>query len=264
MRKGTVFYYPPYEPRKLSTFEYVVRLYFSLILYLFVWLWTFWLITIALVIAKIVGDRYLPLKMAHKIWAPVIVKIMGLKIVLKGVAPTDIKSPVLIVSTHRSYLDTLLLIYIFSFPLRFLGKVELKKIPILSTYIESMGMIMVDRKAGGGSEEAIKRCINAFLEGHSVVFFPEGTRSTEGTLLPFHSSLFAAVLDVKVPIVPVVMFNTGHALNKKRFMFIPQKLVVVIGNPILPDRSTFRDRRILADFVREQMIEMIEKEVHGK
>jgi 1-acyl-sn-glycerol-3-phosphate acyltransferase len=54
----------------------------------------------------------------------------------------------------------------------------------------------------------------ALREGSSVYFFPEGTRSPDGHLLPFKPGAFALAQRARVPLLPIAITGTRDALPK--------------------------------------------------
>lgn len=47
--------------------------------------------------------------------------------------------------------------------------------------------------------------MHSLHEGEHVAFFPEGTTSLQGTILPFHSNLFEAAVEAQVPVQPFAL-----------------------------------------------------------
>lgn len=115
----------------------------------------------------------------------------------------------LVVSNHQSLLDTPVLID-FMGPdkaLRFLTKKELTyAIPFISTVLRLEGHACIKRR-GGSSMPALGLFARACVKkGYSPVVFPEGTRSRDGRLLPFHSAACRRILGMaNLPIVVVAL-----------------------------------------------------------
>ena len=53
--------------------------------------------------------------------------------------------------------------------------------------------------------DSFKGLVTTLERGERVAFFPEGTTSSQGNLLPFHANLFEAAIDAKVPVQPVAL-----------------------------------------------------------
>jgi long-chain acyl-CoA synthetase len=83
-----------------------------------------------------------------------------------------------------------------------------------------------------------------------VVFYPEGSRSRDGTLQPFKEGLSFFATQSGLPIVPVWIGGTHHSLAKGRRWPRPGQLSVQFGAPISPTN----DPTELAKTVRAQML----------
>lgn len=68
--------------------------------------------------------------------------------------------------------------------------------------------------------------------GRSLIFFPEGTRSLDGTLRPFHSALGLLALAASAPIVPAHITGAAQALPKGRVWIRHHPVHVRFGEPI--------------------------------
>jgi 1-acyl-sn-glycerol-3-phosphate acyltransferase len=95
--------------------------------------------------------------------------------------------------------------------------------------------VLIDR--GGGSAAAARAAMAAMSGaldgGDSLIVFPEGTRSIDGTIGPFRSGLYhLARLRPDVDLVPVLLENTHRILPKGRFLPVPAKSRVVFGAPL--------------------------------
>lgn len=66
------------------------------------------------------------------------------------------------------------------------------------------------RRGGGSGDLAV--ALAALRQGRAVVILPEGTRSRDGTLGPFHSGAFRLAAAAGVPVVPVGLVGTGALL----------------------------------------------------
>ena len=55
--------------------------------------------------------------------------------------------------------------------------------------------------------------------GYSIVVFPEGTRSEDGTIARFHQGAFMLAQELDMAVLPMVLHGVGDYLPKKDFMF---------------------------------------------
>jgi len=74
-----------------------------------------------------------------------------------------------------------------------------------------------------GEKASIKQmmadCEKTILNGSSVYFFPEGTRSKTGIVKPFKSGAFILAHKMKKPILPIVINGSKNALPKHSLNF---------------------------------------------
>ena len=89
------------------------------------------------------------------------------------------------------------------------------------------------------------------LEGHvSVFFFPEGTRSPTGELLPFKDGAFRLAVETGTPILPLAIHGTRHAIARHDWRINPAVAVVEI---LEVEPSTGVDQQALKQRVRAKI-----------
>ena len=106
----------------------------------------------------------------------------------------------LIVSNHTSWLD----IFVINAhrPCRFVAKAEIRDWPLVGRLCGMNGTIFIARGKRGEVRQVYEGLIAALAAGERVAFFPEGSTSDQGTVLPFHANLFEAAIEAGVPIQP--------------------------------------------------------------
>lgn len=129
------------------------------------------------------------------VWARATLAIMGIRVRQEGNSPT---APFLLVSNHLSYLDILVLWS--RVDAYFLAKSELGSWFLLGPLIRAAGTLFINRNRRAGVVPAIASVKEKLALGNGVIFFPEGTSSSGGGLLPFKSSLFAVAADTDLPV----------------------------------------------------------------
>jgi 1-acyl-sn-glycerol-3-phosphate acyltransferase len=114
--------------------------------------------------------------------------------------------------------------------------------------------LMVDRSGTTSSARAsIAAMLHALDDGDSLVVFPEGTRSTDGTVHPFRSGLYhLARTRPGVDFVPVFVENTHRILPKGRLLPVPHRTRVVFGTPV--HARADEDKRAFLDRARAALI----------
>jgi 1-acyl-sn-glycerol-3-phosphate acyltransferase len=111
------------------------------------------------------------------------------------------KGLALLAANHLGWLDPLIVGALH--PCVALAKREVAEWPVIGSQARALGTVFVDRDDTMGRAVALRRARRAFLEGASVMNFPEGTTTRGDIVLPFRAGLFGVARDLGVPIVPV-------------------------------------------------------------
>jgi 1-acyl-sn-glycerol-3-phosphate acyltransferase len=137
-----------------------------------------------------------------------------------------------IAPVHRSNIDTLLSGCLTHRRVRFMGKDSLWKYRWSAALFSSLGGFPVHR--GTPDREALRTCEEAVRGGEPVVLFPEGTRQSGPKLHPLFEGAAFVAARAGVPLVPVGIGGSEWAMAKGSKRISPVKVVMVVGDPILP------------------------------
>ncbi|KAM1478449.1 hypothetical protein ACFX2I_025872 [Malus domestica] len=141
-------------------------------------------------------------------------------------------TPAVYVSNHQSFLDIYIL-FTIGRPFKFISKTSIFLYPVIGWAMFLMGVIPLKRMDSKSQLECLKRCIELINKGASVFFFPEGTRSKDGTLGAFKRGAFSVAAKTKVPVVPITLIGTGKIMPPGREDILNTGAVkVVIHKPI--------------------------------
>jgi 1-acyl-sn-glycerol-3-phosphate acyltransferase len=141
--------------------------------------------------------------------------------------------------------------------LRILYKAELRKLPILVNAWDLAGFVPLERGNPDQSLPAIDRAAEALRDGNSFLIFPEGTRSSTGTLLPFKKGGFIMAIKGGAPIVPIAISGARNAMRKGSFIIRPVQVRVRVGEPVETAGLAPEDRDRLIAEVRGQIDRML-------
>jgi 1-acyl-sn-glycerol-3-phosphate acyltransferase len=141
--------------------------------------------------------------------------------------------PVLIASRHESTFDVLF--WIARLPAAcFVVKQELTRIPLFGWCITAVGMISVDREAGGAAMRTLLRGGDrAKAEGRHIIIFPEGTRVDPDEHPPLQPGVAALVARTGLQVVPV-MTDSGRYWGRRAFRKQAGTIRIAIQPPLLP------------------------------
>lgn len=152
------------------------------------------------------------------------VEIIGEELIPEG--------PVVFIGNHESDFDIPLLLGYIQKPFGFVAKVETKKMPLISTWMEIIRCVFMNRASRREAIASLKEGIEHVKRGHSLVIFPEGTRNRGEGILEFKPGSFRLAKDGLAPIVPIVIYGTANIFEKNNKLVKPAKVVVKILNPI--------------------------------
>jgi 1-acyl-sn-glycerol-3-phosphate acyltransferase len=182
--------------------------------------WTLFCGLFGMVFALVTNPTYSHRIMGYYIFSPVILAISMVRVKATG-QKNILDEPAIYASNHASQLDIPIICTRVNRPMFFIGKVELKKIPILSQYMKIVGMIFVDRKNRERAMASMRTAIQDIQGGKSIAAFPEGTRTKTGELLQFKKGVFTIAKEGRIPIVPIAILGSAKALASGSFFMRP-------------------------------------------
>jgi 1-acyl-sn-glycerol-3-phosphate acyltransferase len=177
------------------------------------------------------------------------VRLTGVKIELRGLENLLPGQNYIFMSNHVSNLDPPILIPSIPGRCSVLVKKELFRTPILGTGMRLAQLVPVDRADREAAIESVRAAIDVVRQGLHLVVYPEGTRSSDGRLLPFKKGPFHLAMESGVPVLPVTLLGTYESWPKTRFALRPGTATVVFHPPLAPGH--YADREALMKAVRE-------------
>jgi len=196
-----------------------------------------------------------------RVWARSLLWITGVRVTIEGLEKIDLNRNYLFCSNHLSYMDTPVVMSHIPAQFRFLAKKGLFQIPFLGTHLSQAGHIPVPLE---NPREAVKTMTTAaaVMEQRSIsmLIFPEGGRSEDGTLQTFKEGGAFIAVKAGVPLLPIALIGTREVMAMGSPVFHPFRRVTLrIGDPIPTEGLTTRDRGQLTEAVREQIAAMLAK-----
>jgi len=186
-----------------------------------------------------------------RFWGRLNLALSGVSMFVSGNEFIDENQPYIVMANHESYYDVFALIGYLPLPLKWVMKMELRKIPIFGIACEKVGHIYVDRGNSEKARKSLKAAGEKIQAGFSVVIFPEGTRSPDGRLLRFKKGGFVMALEAGVPILPVTVVGGRKILPNKSLRILPGDMKLIIHKPIPVDEYTYETREKIVERVRK-------------
>jgi 1-acyl-sn-glycerol-3-phosphate acyltransferase len=153
--------------------------------------------------------------------------------------------PAVYVANHQSQFDIPALVLAMPADFRIVAKRALMFVPIFGWVLWLAGFIFIDRGHRERAIQSLDRAAKRLRRGTSVVIFAEGTRSPDGTLLPFKRGGFVLAIQAGVPVVPVTVQGGREVLPKGSLRIRPGTIDLHFGAPIDAGRYTYETRDAL-------------------
>lgn len=168
----------------------------------------------------------------------------------------------LILSNHQSFIDIAVLIATFHGKrLRFVAKEELAHwIPFVSPQFRIQRHALISRSGNiRKTMRQLLRLAKTAPGGYCPVVFPEGTRSRDGELLPFHSGAIRVILQARSMPVLCVALDGGYHVASLSHLFENMRYVdykIAIQKLFPPPKNADEINGILAEsrkLINEQL-----------
>lgn len=163
---------------------------------------------------------------------------------VEGLDNINYNKTYVVVSNHQSLAD-IVLMYKTKMQFKWVAKEGLFKIPVLGWNMLLAKHIQLKRGKFSSIKKVYREAGEWLRRGISVVFFPEGTRSSDLLAGEFQNGAFKLAIKEKVPLLPILIQGTRGAIPKGSWRWTT-KIVCLIK--VLPSIDT--SLYLPADYVR--------------
>ncbi len=192
------------------------------------------------------------------LWARMLLWLAGTKVEVIGLENVRVGKPQIFMANHQSDFDILIVLAHIPGQFRWIAKKELFKVPIFGKAMRNAGYIEIDRQNHERALRSLEEAAQKIREGKSVVTFPEGTRSKDGTIQPFKHGIFHLAIKAGVPIVPISIIGASKIMPKRKLMVKPGRITMVIDRPVEVTGYTIERRGELVERIRGIIIRNFE------
>jgi 1-acyl-sn-glycerol-3-phosphate acyltransferase len=181
-------------------------------------------------------------------------RLIGVRVKVKGLELLDPKQTYVFVSNHRSYLDTAAMFIFTGRRIGLLAKKELLKVPVLGVGMGFVNVMAIDRTNRESAIRTTEAAARRIQSGVSFAVFVEGTRAKPGELLPFKKGAFYMARQAGVPVVPVAIKNSDVLMGKGTGEARSGTIEMVFMPPVdTVEMTTDQDMNRLIASVRESI-----------
>jgi 1-acyl-sn-glycerol-3-phosphate acyltransferase len=186
-----------------------------------------------------------------RIWGKIALLANRVKVRIEGMEHLKGKGPYIFMSNHQGSYDIFVLLNCLPFQFKWLAKKELFSIPFFGWTMAAAGYIRIDREGSRETVKAMDEAAQKIRDGMSVVIFPEGSRSLDGSIQPFKKGGFTLAIKSKVPIVPIAIAGSREIMPKDRLTAASGEIRMRMGDPIETQNYSLKDRKFLMEKVNE-------------
>lgn len=190
-----------------------------------------------------------------RLWARIVLAICRVRLKVHGNLDLRRNGPFVFFVNHQSQVDIPVMLAALPISFRFAAKKELFRIPFLGWHLRRSGHVAVDRLNPHAAVKSFRGASERLREGTSLVFFPEGATSIDGSLKPFKGGGFVLAEQSHADVIPVTIRGARAVLVPRTYHVKGGTIEVTIGNPI---SSTDHAVRELMARVREEITTVFE------
>ena len=181
-------------------------------------------------------------------WSRLILATSGVRVQVTGLERLDPERSYVFAANHQSIFDIPIVFSALPYQLRIVAKDSLGRIPFMGWHLHRAGHLLVDRKNPG--PDIVQKMARLVREGSSLIVFPEGTRSLDGTLGRFKKGSFLVALGAKLPVVPVTIEGSRHVMQKGRLIVRPGEVLLTVHDAVPTEGVRREEVAALAEQVR--------------
>jgi len=182
-----------------------------------------------------------------------LLRLSGMPLVVQGLEHLPRHEPYVVAVNHASYLDGPIVLAALPVDVHYVVKRELEAQYFTRVLLRRIGAEFVERFEAHQGIQDTERLLRAVQQGHSLVFFPEGTFLRMPGLQAFHMGAFMVAARAGVPVVPVGVQGTRPILRAEQWFPRPGRIRVTVGAPMRPQGFDWGAAVVLRDAVRTQI-----------
>jgi 1-acyl-sn-glycerol-3-phosphate acyltransferase len=164
----------------------------------------------------------------------------------------DPRRPYVFVANHQSNADPFLVAMV-PWEMKWLSKKSIFDIPLLGWMMRVAGDVEVDRGNKESAHRAMIEMRNRLDRKLSVIVFPQGTRSPDGTVGPFREGAFRLAIEAGVDVIPLAVAGTAESLPKGSISFRKTSATLTVLPPVSTKGLSVEDAPAFAEKVRQQL-----------
>lgn len=185
-------------------------------------------------------------------WARSLLKMAGVRVEVSGIENIP-QGAALFVGNHQGNFDIPILLAFLDRPHGFVAKIETQKIPLIRSWMKYLRCVFLDRENPRQAMGAIGEAAGILRDGHSIILFPEGTRSRGNQMREFQSGGLRIATKSGVPVVPLVINGSYQVMEAHGFWIHPAVVRLTVLPPIEISNMDREDKKQLPVWLHDKI-----------
>ncbi|MDP3041488.1 MAG: lysophospholipid acyltransferase family protein [Candidatus Omnitrophota bacterium] len=183
------------------------------------------------------------------------------KVKISGLEHINHKQAYVIIANHQSLADIVAL-YQTKMQFKWVAKASLFNVPFIGWCLSLIKHIKLTRGDFSSIKKIYQEASRWLQKDMSVLFFPEGTRSSSDEMGEFQNGAFKLAIKEKRPILPICLKGTHAALPKGGWIFKTKVVAakVIVLEPVATAGFGPGDFALLRDTVRSRIQKALQLE----
>ncbi len=173
-------------------------------------------------------------------------RVAGVRLLVIGAEHLELARPAVVVANHQSAIDPVVVASLLRGEFTVVAKKEARWDPRAILGSALLDPAYIDRSNSEQARATLAAVAERIRGGTSLLIFPEGTRSATPTLAPFRKGAFHLAVQAGVPVVPVVLRNTGEMLPRHSKVIRPGVVEVCVLPPVTGWSVSTMDAKVAA------------------
>ncbi len=163
-------------------------------------------------------------------------------------------------SNHKSYADPIIIEHVIKRPTTYTPKTGVYRLPIIKTWLKSIGAFPIDRSNTRNTARAMIDAIKVVKSGMNMAIFPEGGIKDrhDNRMVEMRAGAYKVAMKAQADLLPITLINTPEIKNRAPWR---RTVVNAIVHPVIPyeqikDMSTNEIAEYLFNIINEPFTNM--------
>ncbi len=193
---------------------------------------------------------YLP----ARFWGRSACFLFFIKVKINGLDNIQKNQSYIFAANHQSVYDIFILYGWLPVLFKWIMKSTLRRIPFVGAACQAAGHIFIDRTSRTSAKHMLENARKQLTNGMSVIVFPEGTRTQNGTVGKFKRGAFLLATELLLPIIPITIDGAFYCMKRNSAFIRPGTIRITLHPAIESKNYSTEQQKNLVDDCRKAVI----------